>query len=79
MARHKITGERSWAPVGDEEVVRREVERLKRRARDMRMGLRNLTELANDGEDVAKRRLAHGAKLAHVENRIFQLRQRRML
>jgi hypothetical protein len=79
MSRHKIDGVRSQAPFADEEVIRREVERLKRTARDLRIGLENLTDLARRGEHVEDRRVKHGAKLARVENRIFQLRQRRML
>ena len=79
MSRHKTDGVRSWDPVGNDENVRREVERLKRQARDIRIGLENLTDLARRGEDVKHRRVKHGAKLALVENRIFQLRQRRML
>ncbi len=59
--------------------VEQELARLKRREHDLRIGLMNLTELERRGEDVCQRRQAHGAKLAWVSNRIYKLRQRRLL
>lgn len=55
-----------------------EVERLTKQARDIRTGLRHLTEEANRGIDVERRRAAKAAQLAHVNARILRLLQMRL-
>jgi len=52
-----------------------EVERLSKRARDLRIGLHYLTEVERHGVNCQVRRAMLGAKLAHVEGRIFRLLQ----
>jgi hypothetical protein len=56
-----------------------EIARWSKRARDLRIGLRNLTELEHQGVNCATRRAMLGAKLAKVEARIFRLRQGRLI
>jgi hypothetical protein len=62
-------------PAGDREVVRDEVERLKRRARDLRAGLRHLEEVERSGVNCEVRRALQTKKLHTVEARIFRLQQ----
>jgi len=52
-----------------------EVERLSKRARDLRTGLHHLTEVERLGVNCKIRRAMLGAKLARVEGRIFRLLQ----
>jgi hypothetical protein len=52
-----------------------EVERLAKRARDLRIGLRNITEMERRGVNCDRRRAMQASKLARVEARIFRLLQ----
>ena len=55
-----------------------EIGRWEKRARDIRIGLRNLTEIERRGVLVESRRMMLGAKLSRVEARIYRLKQGRL-
>lgn len=56
-----------------------EIEHLKKLCRDLRTGLSNLNELHPRPYNYIERVNEHGAKLAAAENKIFKLRQARLL
>lgn len=63
------------APSVREQNKNRELEQLMRRARDLRIGLSNLTDLERRGVNCDHRRAMQAAKLAHVNQAIFKLLQ----
>lgn len=75
----RTTGVKFPEPIGDRDVVRDEIERLKRRERDLRAGLRHLVGMNPAPAHLIKRLDLQQARLGRVQTRIYRLQQRSLL
>lgn len=77
--RQPTLGVKSWETPYLEAAVEKQLKRWETTAADIRKGLRHLSELAGQGQTVGDRFEHQVEKLHRVENRIWALRQRRLL